>query len=65
MMHTGWALADRHLSEKYVKIEDKAREANRGLWRGQFIPPWKWRERQRGCLKRYVAFDGATLHQPA
>jgi endonuclease YncB( thermonuclease family) len=45
MVHTGWALADRKLSEKYVTIEDKAREARRGLWRGQFIPPWKWRER--------------------
>ena len=45
MVHTGWALADRRLSEKYVEVEDKARKANRGLWRGQFIPPWKWRER--------------------
>lgn len=45
MVHTGWALADRRLSEKYVEIEDKARKASRGLWYGQFIPPWKWRER--------------------
>jgi len=45
MVHTGWALADRRLSEKYVEVEDKARKARRGLWRGQFIPPWKWRDR--------------------
>ena len=45
MVHTGWALADRQLSTKYVGAEENAQAAKRGLWRGQFIPPWKWRAR--------------------
>lgn len=45
MVQTGWALADRHISEKYIETEDAAKAAKRGLWRGQFIPPWKWREK--------------------
>jgi endonuclease YncB( thermonuclease family) len=45
MVHTGWALADRRQSTAYVEIEDQARKAGRGLWRGQFVPPWEWRNR--------------------
>lgn len=45
MVHTGWALADRLTTDKYVSVESKAREAGRGLWRGEFAPPWEWRKR--------------------
>ena len=40
---TGWALAARRISERYVALEEGARAAGRGLWRGQFITPWDWR----------------------
>ncbi len=45
MVHTGWALADRASTKKYIAIERRAQDAKRGLWRGQFAPPWEWRQR--------------------
>ena len=44
MVHTGWALADRGATDRYVAIEADAKKARRGLWKGDFQPPWKWRE---------------------
>lgn len=38
MVYTGWALADRTLGDRYVAIENEARQAKRGLWRWQFAP---------------------------
>ncbi len=43
MAYTGWALALRRVSERYVTFEEGARAAGRGLWRGQFVAPWDWR----------------------
>jgi endonuclease YncB( thermonuclease family) len=45
MVHTGWALADRNSSKKYIAVEQRAQKAMRGLWRGKFAPPWVWRKR--------------------
>jgi endonuclease YncB( thermonuclease family) len=44
MVHTGWALAYRRYSTDYVGTEYKAREAKRGMWKGEFVPPWDWRQ---------------------
>ncbi len=46
MVHTGWALADRNSTDKYVAVEQRARKAKRGLWRGKFAMPWEWRRRK-------------------
>ena len=46
MVHTGWALAWRRYSMRYVSTEDKARAAKRGLWRAPFDKPWEWRRVQ-------------------
>jgi endonuclease YncB( thermonuclease family) len=27
----------------YVRDEDEAKAADKGLWRGDFIMPWDWR----------------------
>ncbi len=43
MAYTGWALAARQVSERYVTFEDRARAARRGLWKGRFVAPWDWR----------------------
>ena len=43
MAYTGWALAWRPVSERYVAYEDRARTARRGLWKGEFVEPWAWR----------------------
>lgn len=46
----GWALAYRHYSNDYVRQEDEARTARRGIWRGRFAAPWDWRQGQRRPL---------------
>ena len=43
MVKEGWALAFRSYSLDYVTAEDEARTAKRGIWRGDFEPPWEWR----------------------
>ncbi len=43
MTYTGWALALRPVSERYVAFEERARAARRGLWKGEFVTPWDWR----------------------
>jgi endonuclease YncB( thermonuclease family) len=39
MVHTGWARADRVTGTAFIAIEENARAAARGLWRGTFTPP--------------------------
>lgn len=44
MVFLGWALAYRQFSDDYMEEEGAAREAGTGIWRGQFVPPWEWRQ---------------------
>ena len=41
----GLALAYRRYSDEYVDEETAARRARRGVWAGDFVPPWEWRRR--------------------
>jgi endonuclease YncB( thermonuclease family) len=43
MVRAGLALAYRRYSNDYVDEESSARSARRGLWAGEFTPPWEWR----------------------
>ncbi len=43
MAYTGWALALRAVSERYLVFEERAHAAGRGLWKGRFVTPWDWR----------------------
>ena len=43
MVKSGWALAYRKYSKKYVKDEARAKLNNAGMWSGKFMVPWKWR----------------------
>ena len=43
MVSEGWALAYRKYSMDYVDEETAAKEAGRGIWRGEFEAPWEWR----------------------
>ena len=43
LVSQGWALAYRRYSSAYVSGEESARATRRGLWRGEFVPPWDWR----------------------
>ena len=47
MVKDGWAVAYRRYSTRYVKEENAAREAKRGIWRGMFAMPWSWRRQNR------------------
>ena len=58
MVRQGWALAYLKYSTDYVADEADAKAKKLGLWKGQFIAPWEWRqgkrlgsEVQRNCCK--------------
>ncbi|MEE8122912.1 MAG: thermonuclease family protein, partial [Alphaproteobacteria bacterium] len=44
MVHTGWALADPEDGSRYLAKQQEAKRAKRGLWRGDFDTPWRWRQ---------------------
>lgn len=48
MVSAGLALAYRQYGNDYVAEESAARAARRGLWAGEFTPPWEYRRSQRG-----------------
>ncbi|MYG51660.1 MAG: thermonuclease family protein [Rhodospirillaceae bacterium] len=43
----GWAVAYRKYTRTYVAIEERAREARKGMWAGAFEMPWNWRRKNR------------------
>lgn len=45
MVSQGWALAYRQYSRDYVPQENEAKEAKRGVWASEFVPPWEWRRK--------------------
>ena len=47
MVSEGWALVYRRYSKNYILEEMGARNAKRGIWRGEFVAPWDWRKIQR------------------
>jgi endonuclease YncB( thermonuclease family) len=63
LVNAGWALAYEQYSTEYVDEAARARAARRGLWQGQFIEPWAWRQGERlpppGNPVLYVVGDGA------
>ena len=47
MVLSGLALAYREYGQEYVRHEAAAKDAGRGLWAGEFVPPWDWRSGER------------------
>ena len=43
MVGNGWAVAYRRYSTDYVQDENDAKASRKGMWRGEFMMPWKWR----------------------
>ena len=43
----GWAVASRKYSTDYVSHETAAKATRRGVWRGQFVVPSRWRRGDR------------------
>ena len=47
MVTSGWALAYRRYDDVYIPYETEAKNARRGMWRGEFIKPALWRSGER------------------
>lgn len=47
MVSSGWAMAYRKYSMRYVEEEGSAKESQAGIWQGKFTPPWEWRIKKR------------------
>ncbi len=43
MVAEGWALAYTKESDLYLPVQERAKRAKSGLWRGEFVRPWLWR----------------------
>lgn len=43
MVYTGWAVAAAAAPPRYVLLQQAARTEMRGLWKGRFLPPHRWR----------------------
>ena len=48
MVGRGWAVASRGYSNDYIRDENAAQRANRGIWASRFEMPWDWRAARRG-----------------
>ena len=44
LVANGWAMAYRRHALTYVDAESTAKSARRGIWRGDFVAPWDWRQ---------------------
>jgi endonuclease YncB( thermonuclease family) len=60
LVENGHALAYRQYVRDYVGHEDRARIAERGIWAGEFVPPWDWR---RGARLADAQTTGSTRIQ--
>ncbi len=47
MVKNGWAIAYRKYSKDYIDEENYAKENKLGIWKGQFIKPYKWRKKNK------------------
>jgi endonuclease YncB( thermonuclease family) len=45
LVASGWAVAYRRYGRDYIRQEDAARKAHRGIWASDFMMPWDWRRR--------------------
>ena len=44
LVANGWAMAYRRHALAYLDAESTAKSAKRGIWRGDFVAPWDWRQ---------------------
>ena len=44
LVRKGMALAYRYYSSDYITEEEEARQNKIGLWSGEFVMPWEWRQ---------------------
>jgi len=61
LVSEGWALAYTQYSRDYIGAEKAAKRDNLGVWRGQFVEPWKWRKGARLVSSKQDKSDGCTI----
>ena len=47
MVTTGWAVANTLKTLEYLRAEQWAKKARYGVWQGNFVMPWNWRDGER------------------
>ena len=47
MVLSGYAVAYRKYSKKFVSHENLAKKEKLGLWAGKFEMPWEWRKKRK------------------
>ncbi len=45
MVKKGWAIAYTHYSNRYIKQQKYAKQNQLGIWRSEFLEPYKWRKK--------------------
>ena len=67
LVREGHALAYRRFSPAYVGDEEAARCARRGMWKGTFVPPWRWRKGERLPARDVCSApdDGGSVSAPS
>ncbi len=63
MVRSGWAVADREISNAYVADEKIAHDRKVGMWDGKFQAPWKWRENNSDAPKKSNSLANVTPFQ--
>jgi endonuclease YncB( thermonuclease family) len=60
LVREGWALDwPRYSFGKYSEVQHNAQQAERGMWSGNFIEPWKYRACRKAHGKPGECSDGA------
>ena len=55
MVEEGWALALPNINPIYIPYQQKAQEAQKGLWAGRFQMPWEWMAHKKQAEERAPA----------
>ena len=45
MVKNGWAIAYRYYSKDYISYENTAKKNKSGIWKGEFVEPYKFRKK--------------------
>lgn len=64
LVSQGHALAYRRYSMQYVEQEQAAQAARRGMWAGEFIAPWRWRDGERLQAGSSDDLSGSAVTKP-
>ncbi len=66
IVREGWAIAFRRYTSAYLEAEEEAKRRHVGLWRGDFEPPWEWRQGHRleaGATRYPICVDPSSCSE--